>query len=430
MGGASSSPGAFAARVCELQNEGAYAVLARANELDAQAGDDGGNKVAHLEIGQPGFAPPAHVNEALVDALSRGFTKYAEPRGIKPLREAIARYVERTRRLPPGAVDPECVVVGPGAKPGLFLSSLALLEPGDEVLVPDPGFPTYRAMVEVCDAVAVPYPLRDDTDAADVDAVEALVTPRTKMVVVNSPGNPTGGVMGARDVEHLKRIVQRTAPGNMWILSDEIYSRLYYGGGGGDGDSRAPLPPSPFDDPATRDRTVLVDGLSKSFSMTGFRIGYAVVPRELAERMELLMVHSVGCVATFTQYAALAALADDARNERYIEQMRETYRRHRDIIVELLRDIPGVRLQVPQGAFYAWLDVSAFGVPVRQLAAHILERARVALLAGTDFGERGGRGRLRISYVGDEDTLREGARRLRSYLLSLRSAHSSETNTS
>jgi len=380
-------------RVSQLQNEGAYAVLAAATELERE-----GRDIVHLEIGQPGFPSPEHVVEAGVDAIRGGKTKYSSPDGTPALREAIADYVTRTRDVP---VTPDEVVVGPGAKPGLFFPTLALVQPGDEVIYPDPGFPTYRAMIQVAGAVPVPVPLRPDGASFDMDAFRAAITPATKLIVLNSPANPTGGVMPSGDVEEVARVATEN---DAWVLTDEIYSRLVYPAEDGTPGSA----PSVFSIPGMRDRTVLVDGFSKTYCMTGWRLGWAVMPSALARRVELLVVHSVGCTATFTQEAGLAALVGPQEG---VDAMVEEYRRRRDFVVGALNDIPGVSCPVPEGAFYAFPDVSSFGLSSKEVADRLLSEGGVAVLPGTDFGANG-EGKIRLSYVGDMETLEEGVRRI------------------
>ena len=368
-------------------------MLAAATELERE-----GRDIVHLEIGQPGFPSPEHVVEAGVDAIRGGKTKYSSPDGTPALREAIADYVTRTRDVP---VTPDEVVVGPGAKPGLFFPTLALVQPGDEVIYPDPGFPTYRAMIQVAGAVPVPVPLRPDGASFDMDAFRAAITPATKLIVLNSPANPTGGVMPSGDVEEVARVATEN---DAWVLTDEIYSRLVYPAEDGTPGSA----PSVFSIPGMRDRTVLVDGFSKTYCMTGWRLGWAVMPSALARRVELLVVHSVGCTATFTQEAGLAALVGPQEG---VDAMVEEYRRRRDFVVGALNDIPGVSCPVPEGAFYAFPDVSSFGLSSKEVADRLLSEGGVAVLPGTDFGANG-EGKIRLSYVGDMETLEEGVRRI------------------
>ena len=387
-------------RVSTLQNEGAYAVLAKATALERE-----GRDIVHLEIGQPGFTTPEHIVEAGVGAIRGGKTKYAAPDGAPSLREAIAAHVSETRGV---AVSPDEVVVGPGAKPGLFFPTLALVDPGDAVVYPDPGFPTYRAMIEVAGGVPAPAPLRPDGASFDMRKFSEIVrSAKPKLIVLNSPANPTGGVMPREDVEAIVRLAEEHGA---WILSDEIYSRLVYAAENGDA-AESGKAFSAVSVPGARARTVLVDGFSKTYCMTGWRLGWAVMPAPLARKVELLAVHSYGCVAAFTQEAGVAALTgprDDC------DAMVAEYRRRRDFVVTALDAIEGVKCPVPEGAFYAFPDVSAFGMSSREIADGLLYDAGVAVLPGTDFGANG-EGKIRLSYVGEMATLEEGVRRIKAY---------------
>ncbi|KAI0567729.1 Aminotransferase [Gracilaria domingensis] len=392
----SSPPIPFAPGVLTLQNEGAYAVMAAAKQLEQRTGRD----VIHLEIGQPGFDTPQPIVDAGITALQNGRTRYSSPAGIAPLRDQIACFARETRDIPCKA---ENVVVGPGAKPALFMASLALIRGvHDHVIIPDPGFPTYRAMVEVAGGTVVPVGLRADQRGYDMDALRAAIDERTRVIVINSPGNPTGGVMPHDDMVELARLARLH---DVWIISDEIYAQLCYEG---HFESVASLP-------GMAERTVVVDGFSKSYSMTGWRLGWGIMPRNLAERVELLLTHAVGCTATFVQEAGVTALRE---GEREVDSVRDVYRARRDLVVDGLNSIAGVRCEVPQGAFYAWADVSALQVPVEELARRLLNEGFVAVLPGTDFGERG-EGFLRLSYVGEEPVLREGLVRMKRMLETL-----------
>ena len=402
VGAASGDAARTSDRVSNLQNEGAYAVLAKATALERE-----GRDIVHLEIGQPGFATPEHVVEAGVGAIRGGKTKYAAPDGAPSLREAIAAHVSTTRNVD---VRPEEVVVGPGAKPGLFFPTLAIVNEGDKVVYPDPGFPTYRAMIEVAGGTPVPAPLRADGASFDMAKLSDLVrTQKPRLIVLNSPANPTGGVMPRADVEEVVRLAEEH---DFWILSDEIYSRLVYENSESDDESDARGKAfSAISVPGAKDRVVLVDGFSKTYCMTGWRLGWAVMPEQLARKVELLAVHSYGCVAAFTQEAGIAALVgpqDDC------VKMVAEYRRRRDFVVKALNAIDGVECPVPEGAFYAFPDVSAFGKKSQEIADGLLYDAGVAVLPGTDFGENG-EGKIRLSYVGDAATLEEGVRRIKAY---------------
>ena len=379
----------FAAGVQALEHEGAYAVLAAANALEARTGQ----AVVHLEIGQPGFATPQHVTDAGVGAIRGGKTKYSSPAGIDELRDAVARRTGETRGVDVGMRN---VVIGPGAKPGLFFATQAIVRgPEDEVVIPDPGFPTYKAMVQVARGTCVPVRLRRDGASFDMDALRSAVGPNTRLLVLNSPGNPTGGVVPKEDIVEIARLAQLH---DFWVISDEIYSELVY----------ADEYHSILSEEGMLERTVLVDGFSKSYCMTGWRLGWAVMPETLAERVELLATHVVGCTATFTQVAGVAALHGDMQQ---VAQMRETYRKRRDLVVDAMNAIEGVTCAQPQGAFYAFVDVSKLGLPCSIIAKRLLEEGLVAVLPGTDFGV-GGEGYIRISYVAEDEVLEEGLRRI------------------
>ena len=383
----------YARRVANLSPEGAYAVLARAQALEAE-----GRQIIHLEIGQPDFETYPHIKKVGMQAIRDGYTRYNPPAGVPQLREVIADKAGAQRGI---QIDPRQVVIGPGAKPGLFFPSLALIEPGDEVLFPDPGFPTYPAMIEISGGIPVPVPLREENNFSfDLQALDELLTAKTRLIILNSPANPTGGVIPRSDLEH---IAQAAIERQIWVISDEIYARLVY-----DGKSV----PSIFTLPGMAEHTVIVDGFSKTYSMTGWRLGYAIMPFSLAERVELLLTHSVGCTATFTQMAGIEALTS---SQEMVSSKMTEFQQRRDQMVSGLNAIPGVHCQVPQGAFYAFPNVSAFNIPVRQLASRLLEEAAVAVLPGTDFGENG-EGYLRLCYAAAPEDISLAIERIASFL--------------
>lgn len=372
----------FAERVAHLEAEGAYAVLARAQELERQ-----GREILHLEIGQPDFPTPAHVSKAGIQAIQDGWTRYNPPAGLPRLREVIAEQASKRRNV---KITPQRVVVGPGAKPGLFFPALALINPGDEVLYPDPGFPTYAAMIDVAGGVPVPIPLREANQFSfDLDIFDSKISDKTRLVILNSPANPTGGVMPLDDLKHIAEKAQKH---HCWVMSDEIYSRQAYDG---------LTVPSIASLPGMSERTVIVDGFSKTYAMTGWRLGYAIMPEELAERVGLLLVHSIGCTATFTQMAGIEALLGDQSG---VDEMVAEYQRRRDKIVAGLNSIEGIKCQVPQGAFYVFPNVKSFGVSSKEMAQRLLDEAGVAVLAGSDFGA-GGEGYLRLCYATSMDVI-------------------------
>ncbi len=379
----------FAGRVEHLTEEGAYFMMARAQALEAE-----GRDVIHMEIGQPDFPTFDNVIQAVKEAIDAGQTRYTPSAGIAPLRDALAEYTGRRLGI---TVRREQVVVGPGAKPALFFPCLALVEPGDEVLYPDPGFPTYPAMIEVAGGRGVPVPLSEAAGFSfDLQAFDRLVSDRTRLIVLNSPSNPTGGLMPLPALEHIAQAAQRH---DAWVLSDEIYSRLVY--------QTAP-PVSIASLPGMAERTIICDGFSKTYAMTGWRLGYGVMPVALAERVSLLMTHSVGCTAAFTQYAGLEALTGP---QDQVAASVAVYHRRRDVLVDGLNAIDGVSCLSPQGAFYVFPNVTAFGKTSAWLADYLLDEAGVAVLPGTDFGSHG-EGYLRLCFATSMDNIRRALERL------------------
>jgi aspartate/methionine/tyrosine aminotransferase len=386
----------FAERVQKLSPEGAYYMLGRAQAMEAA-----GKHVIHFEIGQPDFPTFSNVAEAGAEAIRAGNTRYTPSAGVGALREAIAAQASAQRGLRFEAAN---VVVGPGAKPALFFPTLALVRPGDEVVYPDPGFPTYEAMIEVAGGIPVPVPLSEDEDFAfDLDALDHAVSDRTRLIVINSPANPTGGVLAPEVLEHIAALAMRH---DAWVLSDEIYSRLVYDGA--DAPSIAALP-------GMAERTVICDGFSKTYAMTGWRLGYGIMPRALAERVELLLTHSVGCTASFTQYAGIEALTGP---QDQVKAVLDEYQRRRDVLVAGLNALPGMRCRSPQGAFYAFPNVQAYGRSASWLADYLLEEAGVATLPGTAFGARG-EGYLRLCFANSTENIRQALERMEEVLVRL-----------
>lgn len=382
----------LAERMGRLGTESAFEVLARARALEAQ-----GRSIIHLEIGEPDFDTPPHIVEAAIEALRGGDTHYTPAAGLLELRAAIAEEVSRTRGIP---VEPDRVVVTPGGKPIMFFTILALAEEGAEVIYPDPGFPIYESVIRFAGATPVPLPLREELGFAfDPDELRRLVTKRTRLVIVNSPHNPTGAVIGREVLEELARLAQEYG---FIVLSDEIYRRIVY-------DVEAPSIASL---PGMAERTVILDGFSKTYAMTGWRLGYGVAPRWLAEHLVRLAVNCHSCVPGFTQRAGLAALRgpQDA-----VDRMVAEFRRRRDAVVAGLNSLPGVRCAVPAGAFYVFPNVTETGRSASELARELLEQAGVAVLAGTAFG-RYGEGYLRLSFANSLENLLEAIERMRRYL--------------
>lgn len=396
----------FAPGVLALEHEGAYAVMDAARAQEERTG----RNVIHMEIGQPGFDTPSPITDAGVAALRSGRTRYSSPAGDPCLRGLLAKWLRDERGMM--HVHAENIVIGPGAKPGLFFTTMALVRgPQDEVIVPDPGFPTYAAMVSVAGGTVVPVKLSVDTETGamnsyDMDELRKHISDNTRMIVLNSPGNPTGGVMSRADIEAIAELAEKH---DFWILSDEIYSLLTY-------DSQTHRYFSPLNLQHVRSRTVVIDGFSKAFCMTGWRLGWAVLPRQLAHRVELLLVHAVGCTATFVQDAGLEAISGLLKDERgggkkTLRDMQAAFRKRRDIVVDGINRIDGLSCARPSGAFYAWVDIKKTGRTSKQVADHLLEHGSVAVLPGTDFGSNG-EGFIRLSYVAEEDALEEGIRRI------------------
>jgi aspartate aminotransferase len=366
----------LAERMAQLGTESAFEVLARAKALEAT-----GKPVIHLEIGEPDFPTAAHISQAAVEALLGGQTHYVPAPGITPLREAVAAFLDRTGRL--RNVSADRVVVTPGAKPIMFFTILALCGPGDEVLYPDPGFPMYASITSFAGATPVPVPLRQGNGfRIDVDELASLITPRSKLLIINSPHNPCGSALTRADCAAIAALAVRH---NLVVLSDEVYWALRYGG----------QHASVLEFDGMESRTVLLDGWSKTYAMTGWRLGFGVFPPPLVEPVTRLAINSVSCTSAFSQYAAIAALEgpQDA-----VAAMVAEFRRRRDVIVSGLNALPGVSCLAPDGAFYAFPDVSRTGLPAAALAGRLLDEAGVACLAGTAFGSYG-EGFLRLSYA-------------------------------
>ncbi len=385
----------FAERMNHIGTEGAFVVLARARALEAQ-----GRHVVHLEIGEPDFATPDNIVEAAVGALHAGYTHYTPAGGILEVREAVAGFVNRRLGV---EVDPAEVVLVPGSKNVLLFTLLSCIEAGDEVIYPDPGYPVYASLVSFIRATGVPVTLREERDfRIDLDELAALVTPRTRMLIVNTPQNPTGGVLTDEDVKFIARLAVEK---NLIVIADEIYSQLTY-----DGFQHTSL----LAQPGMKERTVLMDGMSKAYAMCGWRLGYGVAPRELAASMETLMINSSSCAAAFTQMAAIEAF-ESPETERAVHAMVDTFRRRRDLVVDGLNAMPGVRCNRPQGAFYAFANVTGTGIDERELADRLLEEAGVAVLPGTAFGPAG-QGYIRLAYTQSEEDLRTGLDRIGAFL--------------
>jgi aspartate aminotransferase len=371
----------FAQRTDQLKAEGAYQVLARAQELEAQ-----GKHIIHLEIGEPDFQTPPNVSMAGIRAIATGQTRYNPPPGMVALREKIAQYAGLQRGI---QISPSQVIVGPGAKPNLFFPTLALVDPGDDVIYPNPGFPTYEAMISVAGGKAVPVPLLEQNSFSfDLNAFDRLLTKKTKLIVLNSPSNPTGGVIPMADLEHIAEAAIRN---DCWVLSDEIYAQLVYDG---------IKVPSIATFPGMAERTIIMDGFSKTYAMTGWRLGYGIMPVALAERVSLLLNHSVGCTAHFTQIAGIEALSGP---QDYVTWMVKNYQQRRDLMINGLNNLPGIHCRKPQGAFYAFPNIRGTGKTSSELANLFLDGG-VAVLPGSAFGEYG-EGYLRLVFANSSENI-------------------------
>jgi aspartate aminotransferase len=382
----------LAQRTEHLRPEGAYQVLARAQELEA-----GGKDIIHLEIGEPDFNTPANVSMAGIGAIASGQTRYNPPPGLPRLREAVAEFAGKQRGL---QFKPSQVVIGPGAKPILFFPTLALVNPGDEVIYPDPGFPTYEAMIGVAGGVPRPVPLKEENQFSfDLEAFDQLLSRKTRLVILNSPSNPTGGVIPQADLEHIAR---RAIQHDCWVLADEIYTHLLY-----DGMSA----PSIAAVPGMAERTMILDGFSKTYAMTGWRLGFGIMPEDLAARVGLLLTHSIGCTAHFTQIAGIEALTGP---QDYVLMMVEQYQRRRDLLVDGLNGLPGIRCQKPQGAFYVFPNIRGTGRTSDELANLLLDHG-VAVLPGSAFGAHG-EGYLRLVFANSLENIERALERMQKAL--------------
>lgn len=383
----------FSSRTTHLKPEGAYQVLARANQLE-----EGGKEIIHLEIGQPDFATLENVSQAGIDAIRSGKTRYTPPAGMSSLREVLAEDAGQRRGI---KIQPDEVIVSPGGKPNLFFPTLALVKPGDEVIYPNPGFPTYEAMIKVAGGVPVAVPLVEENSFSfDLIAFDERINERTKLIILNSPSNPTGGVIPSDDLKH---IASQSEQYGCWVMSDEIYTRIVYD------ELEAP---SIATLPGMRERTIIVDGYSKTYAMTGWRLGFGIMPRDLAARVGLLLTHSVGSTAHFTQIAGIEAVTGP---QDMVSAMVTEYQLRRDVIVDGLNTIPGFTCQKPQGAFYAFPNITGTGMGSVELANLILEEAGVALLPGNSFGQYG-EGYLRLSYANSIENIEKGIARIRTVI--------------
>ena len=386
----------IAERMRDVHGEAAFAQLARANELEKA-----GRSIVHLEIGEPDFDTPRPIVDSAIDWLGNGATHYTPSAGIPELREAIAGEL---RRIFGADVGSEQVVVGPGAKMMLFALIMSVVDPGDEVIVPNPGFPAYEAAIEIARGTLVPVPLRESNEfRLRIEDLESKITPRTRLVILNSPQNPTGGVLTREDLESIADLASRH---DFLILSDEIYSEIFYGD----------RPESMLGIPSVRDRLLLVHGFSKTYAMTGWRLGFAILPDDLVKTVALFINSSVSCTAAFSQRAAVTAFAEQTRP--CVDRMVGEFEKRRDLIVDGLNGIDGIRCLRPAGAFYVFPNVAALNVPEDVLAERLLEEAGVSALPGTAFGCFG-EGYLRFSFANSLEKIGQAIERIDQFVRNL-----------
>ena len=385
---AAQSPLRLAKRMARLGTETAFEVLVKARALEAK-----GRDIVHLEIGEPDFDTPRNIIDSACDALHKGFTHYGPSAGLPQLRETIAQYVSETRGV---EAVPEEVVVVPGGKPIIFFAILALAEEGDEVIYPNPGFPIYESMINYVGAKAVPIRLREEMDfRLDVDELAALINDRTKLIILNSPQNPTGGVLTKKDIEEIAAAI---GDRNVMVMTDEIYSRLIF-----EGEHHSIMSVD-----GMKDRCILLDGFSKTYAMTGWRMGYGVMRADLATHVARLMTNSSSCTASFTQMAGIEALRGPQES---VDAMCDEFKKRRDVMVAGLNKIKGFSCRLPKGAFYVFPNITGTGWPSKKLADALLDEAGVAGLSGTAFGDFG-EGYLRFSVANSIENIEKALDRI------------------
>ena len=373
----------LAQRMKRLGTETAFEVLARAKAMEAE-----GRDVVHLEIGEPDFDTPRNIIDAAIKALNEGFTHYGPSAGLPDARKTFAEFITKDRGV---EVGPENIVITPGAKPILFFSILALCDEGDEVIYPNPGFPIYESVINFVGAKPVPIPLREEKAFSfDLEEMKGLVNDKTKLMIINSPQNPTGGVLTPEDMKGIAELAEKH---DAWILSDEVYSKMVYEG----------EHVSIYDYPEVKNRTILLEGHSKTYAMTGWRLGYGIMPPALAEQISKLQTNSNSCTASYTQMAGIEAITGDQTESR---KMMAEFKARRDLIVDGLNEIPGFKCLKPKGAFYVFPNITGTGKKSKELEEYLLEKAGVAGLSGTSFGEYG-EGYLRFSYANSQENLKK-----------------------
>jgi aspartate/methionine/tyrosine aminotransferase len=374
----------FADRMKALETETAFEVLAKAKALEKQ-----GKSIVHLEIGEPDFDTPKNIKDAAAKALTAGYTHYTPSAGMLELRQAVAEYISKTRKLD---VKPEEVVITPGGKPVMFFGILALVNQGDEVLYPNPGFPVYESVIRFVGAKPIPIPLKEENEfSLDPEYVKKKITKKTKMIILNSPENPTGGVIPRNQLKVIADCLEDRD--DVFVLSDEIYSRIIYEG----------KPESISQFPGMKEKTIILDGFSKSYAMTGWRLGYGVMRKDLAAKMAQLMTNSNSCTNTFVQFAGIEALKGPQTEP---EKMVAEFKKRREVIVDGLNSIKGITCKKPHGAFYVFPNITETGMDSRKLGDHLLYNAGVAVLSGTSFGQYG-EGYLRLSFANSVENIKK-----------------------
>jgi len=382
----------FAERMKRLGTETAFEVLARAKAMEAE-----GREMIHLEIGEPDFDTPPNIVKAAVTALKTGYTHYVPSAGIPQARKVFADFITKDRGV---EVGPENIVITPGAKPILFFSILALVDEGDEVVYPNPGFPIYESVINFVGGKPVPIPLREEKGFSfDVEELRTLVNDKTKLIIINSPQNPTGGVLTKKDMRVVAELADKY---DAWILSDEVYSKIIYEG----------KHVSIYDFPEVKERTILLEGHSKTYAMTGWRLGYGIMPVKLADHIARLQTNSNSCTAAFTQMAGVEALTGSQAKSR---KMVKEFKARRDLIVDGLNAIPGFRCLKPKGSFYVFPNITGTGMKSKELETFLLEKAGVAGLSGTSFGAYG-EGYLRFSYANSQENIKKALEKIRAAL--------------
>ncbi len=381
-----------AERISRLGTETAFEVLVKARALEAQ-----GKNIVHLEIGEPDFDTPPNIIQAAKDALDNGFTHYGPAAGLPEARQAIADYTNKTRGY--NIWDADHVVITPGAKPIMFYGMMAVIDPGDEVIYPNPGFPIYESVINFLGAVPVPLPLREEKEFRfDVADLEARITPKTRMVILNTPQNPTGGILTREDLEQIAALAIKH---DLIVLSDEIYSQVTYG-------DFKHTSITEFD--GMQERTIILDGFSKTFAMTGWRLGYGLFPKDIAKVVAKLQTNCTSCTSSFSQMAAIEALND--RTLPFVNDFLKEFEHRRNVIVDGLNEIPGFRCLKPHGAFYVFPNITGTGMTSQQAADYLLNEAGVACLSGTAFGAHG-EGFIRFSYANSIENINEALKRIR-----------------